>query len=164
MQKHTIMRCMLGWAGFCLVFLCFSVDGKDDGTFFRFGPNSKLSIFSTKIDSAGKYLIVVMYTIVSTVVRTLQQEIISPWVIQNVQNDKPKDDFTVKYAQEISLGECIYRWFDWFMYMNILLAQVDMMIIELFGNLICVYYVTRMYIQNSSSNRIPSPSPDMCLE
>ena len=144
MQKHIIMRCVLGWAGLCTIFVCFSVHG---GTFFRIGPNKDLSIFDIKIDNAGKYLVVVLYTILSTVVRTAQQEIITPWLIQNVQNDKPKDEFVVRYAQEISLGECVYRWFDWFMYMHILLAQVDMMIIELVGNLACVYYVTRMYIQ-----------------
>ena len=154
MEKHLIMRGILGWAFFCLSFLSFTVNTSGDGTFFRFGPNSDLSIFNTKIDNAGKYLIVVVYTIVSTVVRTLQQEVITPWLIQNVQNDKPKDEFVVRYAQEISFGECIYRWFDWFMYMHILLAQVDMMIIELLGNLVCVYYVTRMYIKTPSHENV----------
>ena len=100
-----------------------------------------------QIDTFPKYFIIVLYTIISTVVRTLQQEIITPWLIQNVQNDKPKDEFVVRYAQEISFGECIYRWFDWFMYMHILLAQIDMMIIELVGNIIAVIYTTHLYMK-----------------
>ena len=152
MQKHNIMRCIMGWIFFCSIILYSSVQTSNDSVFFRIGPSPDLTIFDAKIDTFPKYFIIVLYTIISTVVRTLQQEIITPWLIQNVQNDKPKDDFIIRYAQEISLGECLYRWFDWFMYMHILLAQVDMMVIELLGNLICVYYVTRMYI------RLPLPT------
>lgn len=140
------MRCMIAWASFCS-FIIY-VHKTDDADFFRIGPNDKLVIFDSKINTGPKYLVIVCYTVISTVVRTLLQEIISPWLIQNVQNDKPKDEYVTAYAQELSLGECLYRWFDWYMYMHILLAQVDMMFIELAGNLICVYYVTRMYIKN----------------
>ena len=79
--------------------------------------------------------------------RTVLQEIVAPWLIQTVQNDKPKDAYARRYAQEVALGEVIYRWFDWFMYMHILLAQVDMMIVELAGNLVAVFYTTRLYMK-----------------
>lgn len=88
-----------------------------------------------------------IYTIISTIARTVLQEVISPWLIQTVQNEKPKDSYAQKYAQQVAIGEVIYRWFDWFMYMNILLAQVDMMIVELAGNLVVVVYTTRMYMK-----------------
>jgi hypothetical protein len=73
--------------------------------------------------------------------------VVTPWIIQSIQNDKPKDEYTRRYAQEVAFGEVFYRWFDWFMYMHILLAQIDMMLIELVGNVLAVMYTTRKYMK-----------------
>jgi hypothetical protein len=115
--------------------------------FFTFGPRDDLVILDVKINTGWRYSVVIIYTIISTVARTVLQEIVSPWLIQTVQNDKPKDAYARRYAQEVAIGEVVYRWFDWFMYMHILMAQVDMMIVELIGNLMAVIYTTRMYLK-----------------
>lgn len=136
------------WAGFCSLVLGIAVKlSAHDTKFFKFGPRDDLLILDIKIDTGLKYSVVVAYTIMSTLARTVLQEIVAPWLIQTIQNDKPKNAYAKKYAQEVAIGEVIYRWFDWFMYMHILLAQVDMMIIELVGNLIAVVYTTRLYMK-----------------
>lgn len=143
-----VNKALLLWALSCLTILSIAVSftGGGDSKFFSIGPRDDLMILDVKINTGFRYSIVLMYTVISTVARTVLQEIVSPWLIQTIQNDKPKDDYATWYAQEIALGECFYRWFDWFMYMHILLAQIDMMLVELVGNLIAVSYTTRMYI------------------
>lgn len=146
-----VNKALLAWAAVCsLVIALFLTFLPDQGStkFFSFGPRDDLVILDLRINTAWRYSVVIMYTVLSTLARTVLQEIVSPWLIQQVQNDKPKDAYTRRYAQEVVFGEVIYRWFDWFMYMHILMAQVDMMIVELIGNLIAVYYTTRMYLKD----------------
>jgi len=145
-----VNKALLGWAALCSLVLSVMVSVSSDNSstkFFRFGPCEDLVILDVKINTGWRYSVVIMYTMVSTVARTVLQEIISPWLIQTVQNDKPKDAYAQRYAQEIAFGEVLYRWFDWFMYMHILMAQIDMMIVELVGNLLAVVYTTRMYMR-----------------
>jgi hypothetical protein len=149
-----VNKLLLVWALTCSLVLGFAVRAEPSTKFFALGPNDNLVIFDIKIDTGFKYAVVIMYTIVSTVARTVLQEIISPWLIQTIQNDKPKDEYTRKHAQEVAIGEVIYRWFDWFMYMHILLAQIDMMIVELAGNLVAVMYTTRMYMKTKDIEEI----------
>ena len=146
-------KALLLWAASCSLFLTIAVNktsGDSETKFFTFGPRDELVILDIKINTPWRYSVVVIYTIISTIARTVLQEVVSPWLIQSVQNDKPKDEYTQRYAQEVAIGEVIYRWFDWFMYMNILLAQVDMMLIVLVGNLLAVMYSTRVYMKKIS--------------
>jgi hypothetical protein len=145
-----VNKALLGWAALCSLFLSVAVKmAADDSStkFFTFGPRDDLVILDVKINTGWRYSVVIIYTIISTVARTVLQEIVSPWLIQTVQNDKPKNAYARRYAQEVAIGEVVYRWFDWFMYMHILMAQVDMMIVELIGNLMAVIYTTRMYLK-----------------
>jgi hypothetical protein len=152
-----VNKALLGWAALCSLFLSVVVSVSPDNSstkFFRFGPCDDLVILDVKINTGWRYTVVIWYTMVSTVARTVLQEIVSPWLIQTVQNDKPKDAYARRYAQEVALGEVIYRWFDWFMYMHILMAQVDMMIVELIGNIVAVAYTTRMYMKPKDAEEI----------
>lgn len=152
-----VNKALLGWAAMCSLFLGIAVGVASDNSstkFFTFGPREDLVILDVKINTGSRYTVVIMYTIISTVARTVLQEIVSPWLIQTVQNDKPKDAYARRYAQEIAFGEVLYRWFDWFMYMHILMAQIDMMIVELVGNLVAVIYTTRMYMKPKEIDEI----------
>jgi hypothetical protein len=122
-----VNKALLVWAGVCSAVLSIAVVVSHPTKFFSFGPRDDLLILDVKINTGFKYSVVILYTVISTLARTVLQEIVSPWLIQSVQNKKPKDEYTRRHAQEIALGE----WFDWIMYMHILLAQVDMMIVEL---------------------------------
>lgn len=149
LDVDVVNKALLGWAAMCSLFLVIALNGQtvSSSKFFTFGPRDDLIILDVRIDTPFRYSMVVLYTVVSTLARTLLQEIVSPWLIQTIQNDKPKDAYARRYALEVAIGDVIYRWFDWFMYMHILLAQIDMMIIELVGNLIAVVYTTKMYMR-----------------
>jgi hypothetical protein len=152
-KVDTIAKAILIWILFVVCILCLII--RDNSShFFQIGPNKDLHIFGVVIDTDLKYAVVVGYTICSTILRTLQQEVILPWVIQNVQNDHTKTDYTKQYAYQIVLIDVVYRWFDWFMYMNILLSQIDMTVIEILGNLITSYHMTKYYLAKNSEEVI----------
>lgn len=153
MRVDIIGRGIFAWISLCSILLLNIITKSTGNPFFQIGPNRQLSILHIAIDTYPKYFTVILYTTCSTVVRTLQQEVLTPWIIQNIQNDKPKSAFANKIAYEITTIEVVYRWFDWFMYMNILLAQVDMMIVEVLGNILASWATTHIYL--SSNTRIP---------
>jgi hypothetical protein len=160
MKVHFISYAIASWIAFATVGLVIILHSHHwNSSFFRFGPNDGLKIFDITINTPGKYIIVILYTTISTIVRTGHQEVITPWIIQNVQNHNFKDTFTREHAYIIVTVETVYRWFDWFMYMNILLAQVDMMMVEIIGNLLTSLFTTRKYIQDS----VPKTDEDTAL-
>ncbi len=44
----------------------------------------------------------------------------------------------------------IYTWFDWFIYINLLLAQIDMIIIEALSEIIITNIITYKYISDKT--------------
>jgi hypothetical protein len=150
-KVDLVAKGILGWVFFSTFLLAIFIQ-KDTSTFFQIGPNKDLHIFQIPIDNAFKYCIVVCYTMFSTVIRTIQQEVLMPWIIQSVQNEKEKDSYVKQNAYQIVIIDVVYRWFDWFMYMNILLSQIDMMIIEMIGNIGTSYYTTHYYLHSSIQN------------
>lgn len=158
LKVDTVAKGILIWIG-CIVGLMSILVQDNSSHFFQIGPNKDLRIFGVVIDNGWKYTVVVGYTICSTVVRTLQQEVLLPWVIQSVQNDHEKTEYTKKHAYEIVLIDVTYRWFDWFMYMNILLSQIDMTLIEMIGNLVTSYYMTKYYLGHVKKEESTEVSP-----
>lgn len=141
-QVDVFAKGLLAWVIF-VTLIVTQINKGNQTPFFRWGPNEGLILFYVVIDNYYKYIIVVLYTLMSTILRTLQSEILMPWIIQSVQNHNEKTEYVKKHAYEVVIIDGIYRWFDWFMYMNILLAQIDMMAIEVIGNLVISYLTTR---------------------
>ena len=124
-----------------------------DTTFYRFGPNPSLVILGIVIDTAEKYCLVVLYAIINTIIRNLDHNIIAPYITLNVQNiNAPNNDIKeIPKQYEVSIINTIYSWFDWLIYINMLLAQVDMFLLELTTDVIAIYFVTGWYIKNRTA-------------
>ena len=56
----------------------------------------------------------------------------------------------ISHQYEISFTNTIYSWFDWLIYIYMLLAQIDMFLLELTTDVIANYFVTRWYIKNKT--------------
>jgi hypothetical protein len=137
---------------------------------------------------------IVIYAIINTVIRNLDQNIITPWITLNVQNvNAPlapltphthtapiatriahsahdtriamatdieigvadissceEDHKYIPRQYEISITNTIYSWFDWLIYIHMLLAQIDMFLIEVFTDILAICIVTRWYIKNKT--------------
>ena len=52
------------------------------------------------------------------------------------------------FAYEITYVIIVYNWVDWYIYMNILLAQVDMLLIEITCDMIMSGVIARYYLNH----------------
>jgi hypothetical protein len=79
--------------------------------------------------------------------RTLNHVIMQPWITNQVQDISKPIEVSTFAAYEISCVYSAYVWFDFFMYMNILLTQIDMMLIEVGADLIMTVVLTTYYLR-----------------
>jgi hypothetical protein len=116
---------------------------------YRFGPNEDLYILGFCIDTVEKYSTIAVFCFINSGVRTLNHVIMQPWITNQVQDISKPIEVSVNSAYEISCVSCVYIWFDFFMYMNILLTQIDMMLIEVGTDLIMTTILTTYYLNRS---------------
>jgi hypothetical protein len=62
-------------------------------------------------------------------------------ISQDIQNNSP-----IHKAYEISCVSTIYNWFDFFMYMHILMSQIDLLLVEVSADIIMTIIITKYYI------------------
>jgi hypothetical protein len=124
--------------------------------FYRFGPSSTLVILGLPINTVGMYVGVLIYCFINTCIRNLNNQIVSPWVT-NVVHDTTvsKEHLSTFMIYEVVIISVIYTWVDWFIYINLLLAQADMVIVEICTDLIVTGFVTRMYLNTPVEEHVP---------
>ena len=116
---------------------------------YRFGPNEDLYILGFCIDTVEKYSTIAVFCFINSGVRTLNHVIMQPWITNQVQDISKPMEVSASSAYEISCVSSAYIWFDFFMYMNILLTQIDMMLIEVGTDLIMTTILTTYYLNRS---------------
>ena len=117
--------------------------------FYNFGPNTSLIILGFTIDTYYRYAYVIGYCFVNSVFRSLFHNILTSWVTNSVQDiTKPKPITMHMFAYESAYIITLYTWFDWFLYYNILLSQIDVLLIEIVIDLIMSGFVTKYYLAN----------------
>ena len=147
----TVSRIITGWMGIMTALMCvIANESTTRATFYRFGPQPDLVILGYTIDTGAKYGLVILYALINTVVRNLNHNIITPWVTLNIQDDAvDKRQVDKAHAYEISVASTIYSWFDWLIYIHMLLAQVDMVIIEMVADVAASTVITCWYLEKS---------------
>lgn len=144
--EKQISRAMIIWIFFICSMVGYMISIDNTNHMFQVGPNDKLFILGICIDTQSKYLIVVSFCFVNTGLRGLNNNIIHPWVLNVVQDEKNMVSVNRLTAYELTLISTIYTWFDFFMYMNILMAQIDLFFIEVFADLIITTITTTYYL------------------
>ena len=115
---------------------------------YRVGPNSDLYILGFCIDTVPKYWGIAAFCFVNAGMRTLNGEVLRPWITTQVQDiSKPVEQIPRVKAYTISCIASLYGWFDFFMYMNILLTQIDMMFIEVSADMTMTLILTTYYLR-----------------
>lgn len=154
----SISRCITLWICFIFsIMACILINNTNNEmmTFFRFGPHENLIIIGIQINTIQKYLLLVSYTFFNSGIRTINHNYIQSWIINNIQdNSKLQYALSIINIYEIVLINVLYTWFDWFMYINILLSQIDMVIIEIIADIIMTFVTTHyyMYLKNNCIN------------
>jgi len=140
---------IISWMSIIVSLMTYIIyENKDDmeTNMFSMGPNPELYILGFCIDTFPKYRIVASFCFINSGIRELDHNLLRPWIINQIQDTKNKNQVDSRKAYSISLLSVVYVWFDWFMYMNILLAQIDMLFIEIAADLIMTVFLTKYYL------------------
>ena len=150
MYIAVISRTILFWifiVCFSGTYIFYNTSDIFDYHFYRYGPQNDLIILGFVIDTPAKYGYLVLYLIINTFIRTLHHEILTPWLINNVQDvQRVRTNHMYMIAYEVTTVNVIYQWLDWLLYMNILLAQIDLVLIEILCNLVSSNITTYYYM------------------
>lgn len=141
---------MLWTVCIAVVILGFNAETEDD--FYRWGPNDTLVVFGCPIDTWQRYCCIVAYSFINTGCRTLQHNVVQPFITLNVQDNtvegmERKRRIRHSDAYEMSLFLAVYGWFDWFIYMNLLLVQIDMVVVEASTDVVVTACITWWYMR-----------------
>lgn len=155
-------RVIVFWMIFVIsCFIGILSSGIDRPQIFQFGPNENLFILDIRVNTIEKYLAVVAFCFLNSFIRGSNNYVLYSWITHNVQDKLPDETASVYESYKLSYIATIYHWFDWFMYMNILLSQIDMLLIEIAGDLIVTTILTAYYLRfkdipNKKSQQIKS--------
>jgi hypothetical protein len=158
MKTLIVTRITTGWMTIITILMTvISMKSTGNTSFYRFGPQSDLIILGFTIDTPEKYALVVLYALINTAIRSMNHNIITPWIMLNVQNTnqpviQSRINSNNRDQYEICIFNTMYTWFDWLIYIHMLLAQVDMVLIEMSTDVIATCIVTRWYIKTKQEN------------
>ncbi len=153
-MEVTIGRIIMLWISFvsgCLFWIVRENNGVKD-TIFNVGPNPDLLILAICIDTPAKYMMVVAFCLINSGVRTIHHNILQSWIINTIQDEKSVIRVKPIVAYEVSFVSTVFVWFDFFMYMNILMSQIDLFVVEIAMDLIMVSLVTKYYLSKKIRN------------
>lgn len=140
-----ISKGILAWMLFVSTLVGLLVNSAS--SFYRFGPQEDLVILGIVIDTNVKYAAVASFCIVNSFIRSVESDVLHAWLINTVQDkDIPKPDHRLAY--QVSIIHSMYYWWDWFIYMNILLSQLDLFLMEMISSIITSLITTYYYLQH----------------
>ena len=113
---------------------------------FQIGPNRELFILNIAIDTNLKYMVVVSFCFCNSIFRSLNHNILQPWIINEIQDVNKNNIKNNCICYELSCISTIYNWFDFFMYMHILMAQFDLLLVEIVADIIITSCITKYYL------------------
>jgi len=143
MNTLLVSRMIAVWVGCVAGGLGFMIHS----TYFRIGPNPSFIILGVTIDTIQKYMMLCLYVITNIIIRNMNFNIISPWLIQNVQNTHAIQMPTAQIYQ-ISVCFTLYGWVDSIIYINMILSQFDVILLEIMTDVLINIYITRNYLMN----------------
>ncbi len=126
-------------------------------TFFRFGPSEHLLFFSTPINTWIRYLLLCLYVIINQTLMTIALNVISPWLINTIQNIT----ITVISLQKwkiylISIIWTMYLWLEGLVAIRVYLSQIDILLYVFLVNQFASTLILTRYLKEKSYYE-PSP-------
>lgn len=151
--EKILSRAIILWIFVVGVLLGYIIS-EQQNNLFKFGPSNTLYILGVCIDSVEKYIVVVIFCCINSGIRTANHNILQSWIINTIQDPKINISVNKNLSYEVTITSAIYNWFDFFMYMNIIMSQIDMLIIEVAADIVTVVIVTSYYLDIKQKNEI----------
>ena len=144
-------KLIFGWMVFISIQICILSNYADSEqkSYYTFGPNNNLFILGLQINTKLKYIGVVLYCMINSSMRAMKNDILVPWLINNVQNEESKVGLTKYIGYNITSVSVFYNWFDYFLCLNIFLSQIDIMLYEIFSDVLISNITTYYYINSA---------------
>ena len=138
-MEKKVSRLVIIWMSILMITIgCLYNHMNETGAnYYRVGPHEDFLVIGIKINTGGKYFLI----------RNIVHNILNPWLINSVQDInivKPKQ--IRGFAYEVTNVITIYTWIDWYVYMNLLLAQVDLFLTEMFADGLMSVLTTYYYL------------------
>jgi hypothetical protein len=95
-----------------IVIVFLVLNKNNNSSYLKYGPNNDLVIIGIKINNVFKYALLVFLIIINIIMRNINNEIIRPWIILNIQNTVQQIE-NKKECYEMSIVSNFYVWFDW---------------------------------------------------
>ena len=156
MRPIVLSRIILTWITGMTIAMSVILSKQNDqmAMFYRVGPHSDLVIMGIYVDTIQKYMITVLYCIMNIIIRNLNHNIILPWITHTIQATtteamERKAALILSNVYEITLVSTLYTWFDWIVYINMLLSQIDFVMIELTTDLLVAGLITMWYMRSA---------------
>lgn len=154
MIQRNLTFFLLGWI-IIISYFIISMSSNSNSIFFTFGPNKQFIFFGIIIDTWKKYYMILFFSFVNSCIRKLNENLIQPWITLNVQNeDKIKKSNMAINCFLITNISNLYHWVDWIIYMNLLFSQIDIVILEIFAEMIILNLSTYYYVFNQDNKTI----------
>jgi hypothetical protein len=130
-----------------------------DYDFFNFGPSKTLQILGITIDSYIKYIILISYICINNLFKELKDSIVDPWLINDIKILK-SDVISLEIYQLalfVSSVNTVYIWIDWFISIQMILTQFDLLCVEILSDLF-FNYLSIYYYWNRRKTLTPNPN------
>jgi hypothetical protein len=167
MKETHVAKIIFLWIIIIAVNLAyFSQHTNEQSSFYNFGPNENLIILNIHIDTNVKYTIVVIYSIVNNIIRNLNTNILRPWITHNIQDNTDeakirKSTLNYLHAYEINTIYTIYQWFDFLIYIHLILTQIDLFLIESTSDVLIVTIITYVWFLPHRKPQITTTSENV---
>jgi hypothetical protein len=148
---HLQIACLLGiWIISISGYVIYLQD-KNYIVFFNFGPNSNVSFIGIAVDNWTKWSQLMTFTIVTQSLKMMADEIISPWIINTIMDDKSQiqnDNIDYYKSQFICQTYYLFSAIVKFIQIGISITQLDFVLAYISTDLIISLYTTHMYLKN----------------
>jgi hypothetical protein len=146
MKPIHVSRLTTAWLGVLLIGLWVSPQDPKS-TWNRAGPSANLAILGVRVDTPGKYLALIVYLVLNTIVRSTKNTVLQSWLTLNVQDESRSLEHVNKaHAYEISLLVEVHGWVDWLINLSVLVSQIDVFLVTVLCEITVALYLTRYYL------------------
>ena len=125
-------------------------NNKQEIQFYRWGPNEGLMVLGIPVDTPLKYTAVVLYSFVNNIIRNMNTNILKAWITHHIQDETPegrerKVSLNKGEAYQINTVYTFYVWFDFLIYIHLLLAQIDLFLFEALSDVVIITVITHYW-------------------
>ena len=148
---HSQIACLLGLWIISISGYVIYLQDSNLIVFFNFGPNPNVNFIGVVVDNWTKWSQLMMFTIVTQSLKMLADEIISPWIINTIMDDKSKiqnDNINYYKSQFICQTYYLFSAIVKFIQIGISITQLDFVLVYISTDLIISLYTTHMYLKS----------------